>query len=781
MKNQHQRMRLRPLCRTVAVVSAMTFAGYSSAAVLEEITVTAQKREQNLQDVGISVSAFSGEQMDALGVTNTTEITQQVPGLQLSQFSPNLTIFNLRGISQANFQDNLEAPVAVFVDDAYIGSMNAISGQLFDVERVEVLRGPQGTLFGRNATGGLIHYVSNAADEEEFNGYVDVEVANYSRKSVETAFGGSLSDNVRGRLAARWEEADGYIEATQPGVEDLNGADGYALRGTLQVDFSDNLTGDFWVKYSKDDKVPTGGYTNLSGPAIVPGPAPYPVDANGFSTTGGSPQPGGDPWEHDSGTSGFLDRDATNLIAKLNWDLDNGMNLVSITSYLDMEKTYLEDGDAGSLPFVVLDFLTDTEFTQFSQEIRLSGESDTMRWQVGAYYMDMETDTTATTSGPPVFDIAAGVMGLFGPADPFAIGETLNPGDLTTNFNTLETAVVDSKNWSIFGQTEFDLNDELTLILGYRWSQDDKDVSYNSRLRDPGGSSFDMFNLLTVGAPVPVAGIAAFDIQGLTANDDIDYGDWAGRIQLDWRVTDETLLFASWNRGIKGGNWTALYTQYVNPTAFKHDEETLYAYEVGIKTELWDGIARLNANLFYYDYEDYQSFSAAGLLAQVQNTDASNMGGEIELFLTPNEHWDIVLGLSVLDSEVDEIAGPSGGIKEDVEFPNAPSYSINYLFRYNWDALNGNLALQIDGFYEDDQYLEVQNTVPTEQEAGGITNARAIYTSGDDKWSVTAWVKNLADEDRKAYVLDLGGIGGVTGVYHPPRTYGASFKYNFGD
>lgn len=767
----------RPLA--VALSAAMLSAGPLSAAVLEEIVVTAQKREQNLQDVGISVSAFSGEQMSALGVTNTTEIVQQVPGLQLNQFSPNLTIFNLRGVSQANFQDNLEAPVAVFVDDAYIGSMNAISGQLFDVERVEVLRGPQGTLFGRNATGGLIHYVSRAANEEELNGYVEAQIGNFDRKSIETAIGGSLSDKVRGRFAARWEEADGYIEATEPGVDDLNGSDGYAIRGTLQVDFTDNLTGDFWIKYAKDDEVPTGGYTNLSGPAIVPGPAPYPVDANGFSTTGGDPL-NNEPWEHNSGTTGFLDRDAISYLAKLNWDLDNGMNFVSITSYMDMEKTYLEDGDAGALPFVVLDFLTDTEFTQFSQEFRLSGEGDTMRWQVGTYYMDMQTDTTAITSGPPVFDIAANLM--FPPAfvDVYGIGETLNPGDLTTNFNSYETADVESKNWSIFGQVEFDLSEDLTLIVGYRWSQDDKEIDYNSRLRDPGGDSFDMADLLAFGNVTPVAGVASFDMQGLTAEDDVDYGDWAGRIQLDWRVTDNTLLFASWNRGIKGGNWSALYSQYVRPNIFSHDEEVLNAYEVGIKTELFDGIARLNANLFYYDYEDYQSFSAAGLVAQVLNTDASNQGGEIELFLSPNEHWDIVLGASFLDSEVDEISGPSGGVKTDVEFPNAPGYSFNYLVRYNWDVLGGNVAVQLDGIYEDDQYLEVQNTKPTEQEAGGIANARISYLSGDEAWKITAWVKNLDDEDRKAYVLDLGGVGGVTGVYQPPRMYGVTFKYNFG-
>lgn len=304
---------------TIALSVAMfTSSTMVSANVLEEVIVTAQKREQNLQDVGVSVSAFSGDQLKALGITNTTEITQQIPGLQLNAWSPQLTIFNLRGVSQSNFMDNLEAPIAVFVDDAYVGSMNAINGQLFDVERVEVLRGPQGTLFGRNATGGLIHYLSKGADEAELNGYIESTVVDYDKKSIEAAVGGSLSSAIRYRLSGRWEESDGYIEATQPGIRDLNGADGIALRGTLQVDFSEDLTGEFWIKYAKDDDVPTGGYSAFPC-AFDAGGNCTEIDALGFST--GTEEPA-DPFSHDSGTNGFLNRDVNSYIARFDWDLD---------------------------------------------------------------------------------------------------------------------------------------------------------------------------------------------------------------------------------------------------------------------------------------------------------------------------------------------------------------------------------------------------------------------------------------------------------------------------
>ena len=236
-----------------ALLAVVAWPVAGSAQVLEEITVTAQKRDENIQEIPISITAMTGDQIDALGLKDFAEITQQIPGLQLNTWSPNLTIFNIRGISQNSFTDNLEGPIAVYHDDAYVASMNGISGQMFDMRRVEVLRGPQGTLFGRNATGGLIHYISNDASDEETNGYLEAVAGDYGRMGIEGAIGGAFSDNVRYRVAGRWAEMDGYVEGVDtllpdgsvlfPGSgQDLGGADGIAVRANLQVDFSDALT-----------------------------------------------------------------------------------------------------------------------------------------------------------------------------------------------------------------------------------------------------------------------------------------------------------------------------------------------------------------------------------------------------------------------------------------------------------------------------------------------------------------------------------------------------------
>ncbi len=763
----------------------------SYSQVLEEIIVTAQKRDENLQEIPVSVTAFSGDQVRALGLTEFTEITQQVPSLQLSAWSPNLTIFNLRGISQNNFQDHLEAPVAVYVDDAYIGTMNGISGQMFDMKRIEVLRGPQGTLFGRNATGGLVHFISQDASEADTNGYIEAEAGDFSRVGVEFALGGSFSDTVRARIAGRWAEMDGYIKSVDthfpdpfppdppaagallfPGSgQDIGGTDGFALRATMQVDFSDKLQGNFWIKYSEDNDVPTGGYVFENCELDANGFCP--VDSFGRAIT----SPGvidlfgqlTDEHLNYGEHPGILNRESTSLTARFDYGLDNGMEFTSITNYMTMDKFYDEDGDALAVP--VLTFQTFVDWTQFSQEFRLSGSTDSSRWQVGAFYLDMENDGGTSVTGAPAFGnivasgrilAAGGVDTALATADPFngfegAIGTQL--------------FVLDSRNWSIFGQADFELNDRLNLTAGLRWSQDDKEIDWRLVFAD----NFNPTLTITTEADLVAVNPGV---------DEIDYGDWAGRLALNYEVSDSTIVFGSVNRGIKGGNWSLGVGANITPTSFQHKEEVLWSYEAGFKTE--GDTYRLNGTVYFYDYEDYQAFSLAGGAPLVANSDASSFGGELELFWYPNENWDVVLGAAFINSEVDEVIGvdsiidPGGNTNtiQNAEFPNAPALSFNYLFRYNWDIGNGNIAAQIDGVWYDDQFLEVTNGTGTVQKAYNVSNARLTYSTQENKFSVIGWVRNFTDETYKQYSLDLGFLGATT-YYAPPITVGVTARINF--
>ncbi len=261
-------------------------------------------------------------------------------------------------MSQNNFQDNLEAPVAVYMDGAYVASMNAINTQLFDVDRIEVLRGPQGTLFGRNATGGLIHFLTRKAEEQEANGYVEAGAGSFGTYSFEGALGGGFSDRVRGRIAGRWEKSDGYVKAGSAFGRDATGrtsggANGLALRGTLQMDATDDVVVDLTASYSRDHDVPTGEYVvSLAGfdpatglgaftDAIDPAnPAGGPVDFDRTPITGSG-------WRHWSDENPYMDRSVKSVTAQITAKLGGGMEFVSITNGMKLHKFYEEDAGGG--------------------------------------------------------------------------------------------------------------------------------------------------------------------------------------------------------------------------------------------------------------------------------------------------------------------------------------------------------------------------------------------------------------------------------------------------
>jgi iron complex outermembrane receptor protein len=722
---------------------------------LEEIVVTAQKREQSLQDVGISVAAFSGEQLQHLDASSTIDIIQQVPGLRLTAFTPAFTVFSLRGVSQNNFQDNLEAPVAVYMDGVYVASMNAINAQMFDMDRVEVLRGPQGTLFGRNATGGLIHFISKRPTEDEANGYFEVGAGNFGTYSAEGAIGGAFTNRVRARIGGRYEKSDGYVKAgsafgSVATGQTSHGADGFGLRGMLQIDAIDSVTIDLTASYSKDSNVPSGQYVvTLTGfdpdtglgaftDAFVQDPtAADPIgDAIGPQDFPRTPITG-DEHRHFSNEDTYFDRDSQSLTAQISADWA-GAEFVSISNWLALDKFYFEDAGGG---FGFFPYNTVVDFRQWSQELRLSGGADRFRWQVGGYYLDMEWDT---------FQEVAGAL---------ILGGTSDTQELAT------FGVVMSTNWSVFGQLEFDLSDRFTLIGGLRWSQDDKELAMRRVYQDvPNGV-----------APTETFNIDDVAISGVN---DIDYGDYAARLQINFKPDDDNLLYLAFNRGIKGGNWSLDVLGGVANENLKHGEEVLKAIELGWKTEFWNGAARLNAAAFHYDYDDYQAFSLVGLTPQVTNSNADAQGGEIELTLAPADGLSMLLGAAFIDSTVDAVPDIFGGTVV-AEFPLAPGFSFNILARYEWPALGGTLAAQVDGQWNDDQFLEGTNSEVSFEPSYSVWNARMSYTTGSEKLQLGVYALNLGDEEYRLYDLDLGLLGFIEQVYAPPREVGISLSYRW--
>lgn len=748
----------RKHCSSILLVAAGFVLSSNALAqvTLESVTVTAQKREESLQDVGISVTAVSAEQLERLDVGRSIDITQQVPALQYATWTPAFTVFSLRGVSQNSFQDNLEAPVAVYMDGAYVASMNGINGQQFDLDRVEVLRGPQGTLFGRNATGGLIHFLSHRPVETETNGYIEAGAADFGTYSLEGAVGGAFSDSVRGRIAGRWEQSDGYLKAGSafdiPATgQTSQGADGFALRGMLQIDASDAVKVDLSAAYAKDDHVPTGQYVvTLAGFDFDTGLGAFtnaftgdPADPDGPFDFPRTPITG-DVHRHWSNLDTYFDRETTSLTAQVTAAL-GVVEFVSISNWLTLDKFYIEDAAGGLSALAGLSFVytTDASFDQWSQEFRLSGSSDRVRWQVGAYYLDMNWDTSQRVDG-----------GL-------ALGGTSDTQSLST------FGVIDSTNWSAFGQVEFDLAERWTLIAGLRWSQDEKDLEMQQVYADvPEGIP-----------PTEVRNIddIAIAIPGI---DVIDYGDYAARLQLNFEPAASNLLYASYNRGIKGGNWSLDPLGFVADADLKHHEEVLQAFELGWKTEFWHGAARLNAAAFYYDYEDYQAFSLVNLTPQVTNSNADAQGGEIELTLSPSQGLDLMFGASFIDSTVDAVPDVFGGTVK-AEFPSAPGMSLNLLARYEWPAFGGNLAVQFDGKWNDDLFLEGTNSEVSFEPAYSVWNASLSYAAGESGFGISVYARNLFDEEYRVYNLDLGLLGFIEQAFGPPRQLGVTVSYRF--
>ncbi len=795
-------------------ISAAILAGniqVASAAVLEEVTVTAQKREQSLQDVGIAVSAFNGQQMEQLGWDTAEDVVAQAPGVTLVQPNgPSSFYINIRGVAQNDFSgDNQESPVAIYVDDVYQAAPTAASFQLFDFERVEILRGPQGTLFGRNATGGLVHYVTRKPTQE-LDGYIKATLGDFSQRDIEGAIGGGITDNVSGRISFSLNNSDGFIDNNFSGAKDseLNDNDVWAARGQLLFELGDSselllnvraaeldmTNAPFEHSSARPNALGLGEDSNLGDQSDFGGynsNSSYPWIGSNYTDPDG-----GDVHEGEYDANGYVKVETEGYTATFKTQIGD-MEFVSITDYNELTRDYLEDSDASPNPFFHFSVKSDME--QFSQEFRLSGETDSMRWVAGAYYMNFEGDLWT-----------GGVAGGFARA---AFGGLLPDQDtidayFPSEFGFDSPFSMKTESTAVFFQTEFDLTEVLTLTAGLRWSKEEKESQfdqYYSLFAATDSNDVAAQDLFGLGAPVWSYGNGQYSNlggyyfdetaglrEGATDTDiDDDFLTW--KLGMDWRVTDETLLYASYNRGVKAGGFNAPLdaTLYIygalEPDEMKFDKETLDAFEIGFKTELWDGLARLNGAMYYYDYSDYQAFNLESLTLYVFNTDATNKGFELELQSSPAEGWDVLLGMGYVDTEVEDAYSPDGITKYDREMIMTPKLTFNGMLRYEWSVGAGSLAAQYDFSYMDDHYFQLKNSPVGKEDAYTLSNVRLTYTSGEGDWSVSAFVNNVTNEEYRQMVFDLsgdptaGGFGMAESYYGKPRWWGVSLTYNWGE
>ncbi len=727
----------------------------SRSSVLEEIVVTAQKREQSLQDVGISVTAFSGEQLAGLGLNNSNELVYFTPGLTLQNVGGegNITSLSLRGIGQGDFNDHQESPVAIYNDEVYNAYMGATNTVLFDLERVEILRGPQGTLFGRNATGGLIHYISQKPTEE-VEGYGDLSIAEHSHVRFEGAVGGGITDTVFARVSGFVNKHDEYVDNLAG--PDGNEADTWAIRGQLDFQPTDKLSVLLKAEYYETDishwhyetvpafTDPTDGFAkrvpaNQNMWAGIFGSSCNGCDAFGFNEAAdGDPETVNmDAVEHAVAargeSPGGLKRDGILGSVTINWEWDNGMTFTSITGYSEHNKFFNQDSDGN--PFPLVTFGTDTNAQQFSQELRLAGETDKMRWVTGFYYFEYDSDI--------VLDV-----GFFAPSAFFTDQEVF------------------TKNWSIFGQVEYDFAPDWTVIAGLRYLDEEKEM-------DASGSIAGFI----AGLAIPrLAG--SFNTE-LSPYAKVEEDDIAGKFQLNWRINDNTLLYAGVSRGVKAGGFNGVFGL---PGAFwniPYKREKPITYEAGFKTTLLDGRARWNTSFYYYDYQAFQAFAYLALSQQVFNTQAEVYGFDTGLRVTPVDGLDLMLGLNVMDAEAENV-GNSGGYVANRDLPNSPTVQLNGVARYSWPAWNGGtMAVQGDFNHQSKNHFQIFNDPVGTISGYVVGNARLSYTSSGERWSAAIFVKNIGDKEYVTSIANNSSFGLMQYFYARPRWVGGQIIYHW--
>ena len=627
---QQSSARKRPYSVPLISILAATFllSGMNAGAqALEEIIVTAQKREQNVQDIDIAITVFSGDQIRELGWVDSTQVPDQTPNVQLVQPNSRQSFgFSVRGVLQVDFADHQEHPTAVYVDEAYISQASASGFQLFDLERIEVLRGPQGTLWGRNATGGAMAFTTRKPSQE-FDGYVEGKYGTENNVGLEFAIGGGITDRMSVRFSGKSNSHDPY--ATNLVGEDQFDDETYSLRGQALYEFSDKVSLLVNGRYSSSDLIDGAAHTQpasfdpANGFGFERGPNEVTTNlgvANAVNCPGcdffGWAEPDGEDRVVSHDFIGFSDLDTWGAGARLDWDF-GGFDFVSITDFSHVEKEYIEDSD--NTPFPVLETFLGNDADQFSQEIRFSGESERLRWVAGAYYLRIRGDYgTGVTLRSDVETIGAEpspqTVGSISPADslvdptaPLApcfgggqfpdlpqtcgLQPTSHPEGvlLASGFWEQET-----DSFSLFGQTEYDLTPELTLTTGLRWINENKEFDYSFLLDIWPDSVFvnSTNQLLQRNFLAPTApGLFLVSFNQASAGDLADYDEdlWSVKVGLDWRVNDDLLTYFTFNRGTKGGGFNgSAVGDSLRPEQIPFDEEVLYAYEIGFKQTLAD-------------------------------------------------------------------------------------------------------------------------------------------------------------------------------------------------
>lgn len=784
---------LATTCSVSALAAQEQQAAIEDEVMLEEIIVTAQKREQSLQDVPIAVSAFSGDDLVGRVIEDATDLQMSVPNFIYDQ-----SRMQLRGVGNNAISSTSESGIGYHVNGVYILAPALRSTEYYDLDRVEVLRGPQGTLYGRNTTAGVVNIITKKPTEE-FSGFLNAQIGNYDSIKLKGALNIPLGENLRQRFAGLYFKRDGYNTNLFTG-NDIDGRDSYSLRSATSLSIGDNFTADLTVSFIKEDSTRASETKGTCKKDLTYGCSPLEIafeTPDVTNTLWNSVDffgllPGGDYFSDALNPDDFrvvnVDIEprfqVEEVFASFEMNYEFGdYTLTSLTAYQEYDSNRVQDFDRFAseqrLNFPITyradienEVTTDQILSarrdvgageQFSQELRLASQLDgSFNFLMGLYYFEYEGSSLVRFSHP-VLSIFQQIMGR--PAN--------------QEFFAFDTRKIVSDSIAAFGEVYYDMSEDTRLTLGLRYTQDEKEIETR-----------------TVFWSDPDYSTAA--------------GEWnvfTGKIALDHRLSENTLVYATASRGYKAGG--------LNPGNPEGEQEFAPEYlntiEVGSKSTLLDGRMRMNLNAFYYDYEDLQISGLRETAIVTVNADANIKGAEAEFLYAASDRLVLDFSASWLDVTIsDHISSDSGdrdGISPGVVLAldengnrqfdsdgnvlqnvagntlrNSPNFSFKFGADYTWDIGEDYMLVGRFDYTWQDKYFANEFNKPSDQIGSwGQGDASLTLTPIDPSWSIKAYVKNIFDSED---VTRIGQDGPLVGRFRSvnvlePRTYGLELQYSF--
>jgi iron complex outermembrane receptor protein len=713
------------------------------------VIVTAQKRAEDIQDVPIAVTALSGEALRDQHVTNVMDLNALAPSLQIKtdDNAANPKIF-IRGVGLNDFNPNTASAVAIYTDGVYIGSPLAQMSQFFDLDRAEVLRGPQGTLYGRNTTGGAINLVSRKPSDT-WEGDANLEYGTYSGVNVEAAVGGPIAHGLSFRAAGIYVNNDGYS------LNRLTGNRGNDTdRGSARLSFvwkpSDTFDAQLQFRYGRSNGGSIWAYNRSLLPQTAAATGPDGFCAPAFYTSGQCTDAAGyantstNLYQGDYHLEGRDKVETYGASATLTWNLGPA-SLVSVTGYDHADRDDIEDTDAG--PTDIINARYRAKQWAASQELRLQSNGEgALKWVAGLYYAH---DDLVSNSYYDIFRIA-------------------NSGDVATDlpqgigvFSWPFTQKTDS--YAVFGQADYKFTPKLTATIGLRYSSDDKSFQYDS-----------LYSSAVGGPTLPVIP---------TTDASKNFGSLSGKLGVQYALTDDANLYASYNRGYKSGGFFG--GQTTDPSSLRpYDDEVVNAYEVGAKSRFGQ-LLTANLSVFYYDYQNLQVYTLVVdplTSLTLQNfTNASNAkieGAELELTSQPIDGLTLRLAPSVLKATYENFTS-QGDDYSGNRLPNAPRLSLTGSARYEWSIFGGLARTQVNVSYRSKVFYDTRNVERLSDGERTYVDLLAGWAPASSGMEFGLWARNVFGETNISDIIPIEGLGFDLFSMGPRQTAGVYARFSY--